>query len=120
MANLTMENLKTAWTQEHIANMPNANNCSGFIHSTLKEAGITIPYNLNANNLVDYFSATPTFIFLGTGDGGYSKALAYAKQNKIVIVGAKSTELKSSYGHVAIVLGTGYIYGGSIGSAQSH
>ena len=124
MASLKETSLTNAWNDEHIKGKSNANNCSGFIHSVLKESGVTIPTDLTADRLVDYFDNTPTFKTLGTGSEGLKEAFVNAKAGKIVIVGAKSSDLGAIHGHVALIMGKGdsvnpYIYGGSIGKAQS-
>ena len=128
MANLTAENLTTAWTGEHLSGLSNKKNCSGFVYTLLEASGINIPSGLNADRMIDYFTSNPLFSSLGEGEDGLKEAVKFANRGKIVIVGVKSYDYGQSNGHVAIVMKGGnenakrvnpFIYGGSKGVAAS-
>jgi len=120
MASLTDNMLNNAWSGQHLNGISNEDNCSGFIHSLLKSAGISIPSGLNANGMVDHFDISPAFTSIGTGNTALKQAYDYATSVKLVIVGVKGSEIGQHNGHVAIVLGKGgsdnpLVYGGSLG-----
>ena len=122
MAQLSEKILQDAWNKEHIKGTPSSNNCSGFIQTIIKDHGLTVLSNLNADGLVDHLNSN--WAKIGTGQTGMVAAMLSAGQGKLVIVGAKSGELGHGHGHLAVVLGRSngsypYLYGGSIGIAQT-
>lgn len=100
-----LEVLSNAWEKEHIPEIKNKDNCSGFVKDVLIDHGIVSKDNevfakLDANGLIEYFKNSSLFKSLGKGQDALKKAYEQAQNGHIVILGKKAT----GHGHVAFVM----------------
>ena len=117
-----IEKCNESWEEEFIKGIQNKNNCSGFVKSVTKKLGIPLPETENANGIMDYVAKKWKRLESG------SEAAQQAAIGVFVLAGLKGADHKPTRnnGHVAVVVSGElygkkypYVWGGSIGGAQS-
>ncbi|MCC7066824.1 MAG: hypothetical protein IT523_00065 [Burkholderiales bacterium] len=112
-----------SWEESTSANLPNKNNCSGFLKAVASKLGIVLPVSANADLLIDFMIDQQ---WKTTTSG--KEAANLAENGAFVVAALKSGDHNPARanGHVAVVVsGTLYrevyplCWCGSIGSAQS-
>lgn len=114
---------KAVWDDEFVKGTKNKDNCSGFVKAVAKRLGIPLPETANADGIAAAVSKNWSVVT----SGPEAARLAASGSFVLAVLKAADHSPARNNGHVAIVVsGALYrkqypiVWGGSIGSAQSH